>query len=103
MICVTVLYANTPGERFNHDYYVQTHMPLCFERLKTHGMIRYEVDRGLFGRDPAAEAPYVCMGRLYFTTLEDFQSGMSAHGPEIVADIPNYTNIAPALQVSETS
>ncbi len=103
MICVTVLYPNSAGKKFNHDYYVQTHMPLCYERLKNHGMVRYEVDRGLSGPDPGSEAPFSCMGRLYFTTLEDFQQGMSAHGVEIRADVANYTDIMPQWQVSQSS
>jgi hypothetical protein len=26
---------------------------------------------------------------------------MAAHGPQIMADIPNYTNVAPQIEVSE--
>ena len=103
MICVTVLYANVPGKRFDHDYYVKTHMPLCLDRLKNHGMVRFEVDKGLAGRESGAAAPFICLGRLYFMNLEGFQEGMQTHGAEIMADIPNYTDIAPDLQVSQNS
>jgi hypothetical protein len=33
--------------------------------------------------------------------VEDFQKGMAAHGQELMADIPNYTNIPPTIQISE--
>jgi uncharacterized protein (TIGR02118 family) len=103
MICVTVFYPNSPDRKFDHDYYVKTHMPLCLDRLKNHGVVRFEVDRGLGGQDPQSPAPFVCMGRLYFTTLEGFQEGMRTHGAEIRADIANYTDITPNLQVSQNT
>jgi hypothetical protein len=33
--------------------------------------------------------------------VEEFQKAMAAHGPEIIADIPNYTDIEPQIQFSE--
>jgi hypothetical protein len=33
MIKVSVMYANTPGARFNHEYYRDKHMPLVKKRL----------------------------------------------------------------------
>jgi uncharacterized protein (TIGR02118 family) len=72
-----------------------------FQRLKPFGMIRYEVDKGVAGGAPGAPAPFVGACHLYFNALPDFQKGMGQHGPELMADIPNYTNIAPQIQISE--
>ena len=47
MICLSVLYANAAGKRFDHDYYAQKHMPMVLDTLKGNGMTRYEIDRGL--------------------------------------------------------
>ena len=33
MIKVSVMYANAPGERFDHDYYRDKHMPLVKARI----------------------------------------------------------------------
>ena len=33
MIKVTVMYPNTPGARFNHEYYRDKHMPLVKTRM----------------------------------------------------------------------
>jgi hypothetical protein len=33
--------------------------------------------------------------------VEAFQSGFGPHAPEIMADIPKYTNVQPVIQVSE--
>ena len=101
MIRVSVLYTNEAGKKFDADYYRNKHMPLVSARLKPAGLLRYEVDRGLAGGAPNAPAPYVGACHLYFNAVEDFQKGMAAHGQELLADIPNYTNIAPTIQISE--
>jgi uncharacterized protein (TIGR02118 family) len=103
MICVSALYANAPGKRFDYDYYAQKHMPMVLARLKDVGMTRYEIDRGLGGATPGTPPAYLCIGRLYFETAAGFEQGLAKHGPELMADIPNYTDAEIALQVSETT
>ncbi|MFN0120076.1 MAG: EthD family reductase [Blastocatellia bacterium] len=100
MIRVTALYPQTEGSHFDMEYYLGKHMPMVAARLAAHGMVRGEVDAGLAGLAPGAPAPYVAVGYLIFETLEGFQQGLAAHGPEILGDIPNYTNIEPILQIS---
>lgn len=101
MIRVSVLYASGDGKTFNHDYYTTKHMPLVRERLGGLGLRRLEVDRGLAGGAPGAPAPYVCAGHLYFDSVDDFQKAMKPHGKELFADVPNFTNIQPQVQISE--
>ncbi len=101
MVCISVLYPNTPGKKFDHDYYAQTHMPLVMDRLKSSGLLRYEIDTGLAGGAPGSPAPFTCVGRLYFNTLEEFQTSLGTHGAEILADVPNYTDIELQIQVSQ--
>ncbi len=36
-----------------------------------------------------------------FPTIDDFKHGFEKHGEELSADVPNYTNIAPDMQISE--
>jgi hypothetical protein len=33
--------------------------------------------------------------------VEEFQKAMGAHGPEIIGDVPNYTDIEPQIQISQ--
>jgi uncharacterized protein (TIGR02118 family) len=101
MVCISVLYSNTPGKKFDHNYYAQTHMPLVMGLLKGSGLIRYEIDTGLAGGTPGSPAPFIAAGRLYFNTLEEFQASLAAHGPEIIGDVPNYTDIELQIQVSQ--
>ena len=101
MVRVSVFYPNESGKKFDLDYYKKRHMGLVEERLRSFGLLRTEVDRGLAGGAPGAPAPFVCIGHVYFSSLEGFQKGMGAHGKEILGDVPNYTDIAPQIQISE--
>jgi uncharacterized protein (TIGR02118 family) len=102
MICVSVLYPNAPGKRFDHVYYEQKHRPLVMDRLAGHGVTRYEIQQGLSGLAPGSEPMFACIGNLYFNTVSEFQQGMTAHGAELQGDIPNFTDIQPHFQISES-
>lgn len=102
MICVSVMYPAGPGKHFDQVYYEQRHRPLVMNRLSAHGITRYEIDQGLSGLAPGSEPIYAAVGRLYFSTINEFQQSMANHGAELQADIPNFTNIQPQFQISET-
>ena len=101
MIRVSVLYANEPGKRFDHDYYVHKHMTLVKNRIGGAGLRRLEVDKGVAGGAPGAPAPFICVGHLYFDSVADFQAAMRPHGKELFADVPNFTDITLQVQISE--
>jgi uncharacterized protein (TIGR02118 family) len=61
----------------------------------------YTVDKGLAGQDPGDPAPYVALCHIFCDSVEAFQSGFGPHAAEIMADIPNYTDQAPLVQISE--
>lgn len=50
---------------------------------------------------PRHPGPYIAMGHLYFDSLEALQAAFEQRAAEIMADIPNYTEIAPVMQISE--
>ena len=100
MIKVTVMYPNIPGARFDHEYYRDKHMPLVKQRMGETCKY-YTVDRGLAGAAPDAPAPYVAMCHIICDTVEAFQKGFGPHTDEIMADIKNYTDLAPVIQVNE--
>jgi len=101
MVCISVLYPNVPGKKFDHDYYARHHMPLVMDTWKNFGLIRYEIDVGLAGGAPGSPAPLICVGRLYFSSLEEFQKAIASQGADILADVPNYTDIELQIQVSQ--
>ena len=101
MIRVTVSYTNKPGGKFDFDYYTTKHMKLVHEKFGPVGLVKTEVDKGLAGGAPGAPAPYVAIGHMVFNSIEDFQKAEQAHGQDLGADIPNFTNIEPQFQISE--
>lgn len=100
MIKVSVMYPNTPGARFDHQYYANTHMPLVKAKMGS-ALNSYTVDKGLAGGAPGQPATYVAMCHLFCDSVEKFQAGFGPHAEAIMADIPNYTDLSPVLQISE--
>ena len=100
MIKVSVMYPNTPGARFDHDYYRDKHMPLVKSRMGA-SCKYYTVDKGLAGGAPGAPATYIGMCHLFCDSVEAFQAGFGPHASEIMADIPKYTDQTPVIQISE--
>lgn len=92
MIRLSVFYPQTEGATFDHDYYRNHHVPLA---VKTWGLDRAEIDRGLDG-------PYVAAVHFRFPSREAMNAAMGAEGTSaVMADVANYTNIPPVLQTSE--
>lgn len=100
MIKVSVMYPNTPGARFDHDYYRDRHMPLLKARMGDH-CLYYTVDKGLAGGAPDSPATYVGMCHIHCDSVEAFQTAFEPHAKEIMGDIANYTDIPPVIQISE--
>jgi uncharacterized protein (TIGR02118 family) len=100
MVKVSVMYPNAPDARFDHDYYRDKHMPLVKARMGD-SCKSYTVDKGLAGGAPGTSATYIGMGHIFSDSAESFQAGFGPHAQEIMADIPNYTNTTPVIQISE--
>ena len=45
------------------------------ERLKSHGITRYEILQGLSGVAPGSEPVFACVGNLYFNSVERIPAG----------------------------
>ncbi len=100
MIRAIVMYPNGADARFDHEYYLTRHLPFVTEKLRPRGMIRAEVDRGLAAGDGGAP-PLVAAMHIFFPSAEAFQKAMGEVGAELIADVPNYTNIALQIQIAE--
>jgi uncharacterized protein (TIGR02118 family) len=100
MIKVSVMYPNTSGARFDHAYYANRHMPMVKSKLGA-ACKSYTVERGLAGGTPGAPATYVGMSHILCDSVEEFEASFAPHMQEIMADIPNYTDITPVIQISE--
>ncbi len=102
MIIVSVLYPNGPQAKFDLDYYLKSHIPMVQRRLGA-PLKRVAVERGLAGGAPGAQPPYVAAGHLHFESVEAFQAAFGPQAQPILADVPNYTNTTPVIQISEVS
>ena len=100
MIKVSVLYPNNEGSKFDMSYYCNSHMPMVREKLGT-ACKGVAVEQGVSGATPGSRPTFIAMGHLYFDSLAEFQSAFGPHTEAIMGDIPNYTDIQPAIQISE--
>lgn len=92
MIKVSVTYPSGEGSTFDHDYYASTHVPLAASAWNP---VKTEIDKGING-------PNVAAVHFYFDSMEAFQGALgSPKTADVMADVANYTNIQPAMQVSE--
>jgi uncharacterized protein (TIGR02118 family) len=100
MINVSVMWPNSDDATFDHDYYMETHIPMLVELLGD-ALKNVEVDRGIGGLQPGAPPPYVAITHLHFDSVDDFQRAFGPHAERITGDEPNFTNIAVKVQISE--
>jgi uncharacterized protein (TIGR02118 family) len=92
MIRLSVYYPGSDDTTFDHEYYRAKHVPLC---VQTWGLTGAEIDKGIDG-------PYVAAAHFTFDSIEPLQKAMGSAGTgDVLADVPNYTNITPILQTSE--
>jgi uncharacterized protein (TIGR02118 family) len=100
VIKVSVMYPNQPGARFDHGYYRDIHMPLA-KSLLGDACLYYTIDKGLAGGAPGAPPAYIAMCHFFCASVASFQAAFGPHAQEILADIPNYTDLQPVMQLSE--
>jgi uncharacterized protein (TIGR02118 family) len=92
MIKLSVSYPSGEGTTFDHDYYSSSHIPLCNIAFSP---TKIEVDKGIDG-------PNVAGVHFYFDSMEAMQTALAnPKMGDVMADVANYTNIAPVMQVSE--
>ena len=102
MIRGAVMYPTTPGARFDHEHGLDKHVPL----VKAHMGDQCRdsiVDKGLAAGVPGSRPTDIVMGHLYCDSVEDFQAGFGPPASELMADVPNYTDLSPVLPISEVA
>ena len=99
-ITVTVSYPNTPGSRFDMDYYLGAHFDLV-GKLWGHKLLSARAIKGIGTPDPDTPAPNQVVAILELESVEDLQALIAEHGDEVLGDITNFTDVSPAIQISE--
>jgi len=100
MITVSVLYPNSEGVKFDMDYYLSKHMALLAKRVGP-ALKSYVVDKGVSGGAPGSKPTYFVMLHMKFESADAFAKAFNPHAEEVLADIPNYTNAQPVIQISD--
>ena len=100
MIRVSVMYPNAPSAKFDWNYYVDKHMVMVHRLLDPAGLVRAEVDKGIGSAQPGAPAPFLAICHMYFNNMEDMQKCM-VRGSDMMADLANFTDIQPQIQISQ--
>jgi uncharacterized protein (TIGR02118 family) len=92
MIRFSVFYPSGDDTTFDHDYYRDKHVPLA---VSSWGLDGAEIDKGVDG-------PYVAAVHFKFASQDALGTAMGSPGTgAVMADVANYTTIAPVLQISE--
>jgi uncharacterized protein (TIGR02118 family) len=97
--CVTVLYPNTPGVTFDFDYYLKHHATLI-DRLYGGSIAKLELRRGS-ATPQGLPAPYVAIINIWIADQAAFDAAGAKHGAALIADVPNFTNTMPTIQIDE--
>ena len=100
MIKVSILYPNGEDKSFDMDYYCNKHVPMVGGLLGD-SVKGATVEKGLGGGAPDSPGTFAAMGNLYFNSMEEFESSFGPNTDIIMADLPNFTNIEPTIQISE--
>jgi uncharacterized protein (TIGR02118 family) len=100
MIKVSVLYPDEVGKKFDMSYYLNSHILLVSETLGD-ALINANYDKGLAGGDPGSSAPFVAIANLFFNSMEEFGQAFAGGASILMADLPNFTDIEPVIQISE--
>lgn len=101
MLAVTVSYPKTPDSHFDFDYYLQQHIPMVRSVCEPFGLKDIVLWRGQAALD-GSPAAFELIGTLLFESPAAIQAVLEQHGLEIMKDIPNFTTIRPAMQISES-
>jgi uncharacterized protein (TIGR02118 family) len=101
MALLSLLYPDQPGGRFDVRYYLDHHVPKVRRLWEPMGLTEIRLLRGI-GTPDGGPAPYRVMALLTFRSAEALRAALAAHSAELFAGIARYTDIKPAVQISET-
>ena len=100
MIRVSIFYPSRPASRFDVDYYLNTHMPLALGLLGA-AVKAVSVEIGVYGGMADQAPPFTAICAFTCESVEAFTAAFLPNADVLQSDIPNYTDIAPVIQVSE--
>lgn len=100
MVKVSVFYPHAPAARFDFDYYLRIHMPMSL-RLLGPAIRSASVERGIEGTEAGSTPAFVALCHFVCDSRQSFEAAFLPNAAQLQGDMPNYTDIAPIIQISE--
>lgn len=97
-LTLQVLYPVSSDSTFDFAYYTETHLALVMKHMGPHIQSAQAV-KGLAG-GPDTPAGYHAVATMIFADKAALDAGLAVADP-VLADIPNYTNVAPQMLIGE--
>lgn len=105
---MTIVYPAGDNIKFDADYYRNHHLKLIMS-LYGSSIKRFELrtvpPAAAPAIQPAPGAPpppkFAAAVNIWIADLEAFQANNAKHGPELVADVPHFTNAQPTIQFDD--
>jgi uncharacterized protein (TIGR02118 family) len=94
------MYPDSEDAYFDMDYYKNKHMALVREKCGD-AIKECSIEQGLGGGAPGSAAPYRVIARITVDSMDDFLAHVAPHDPDFAADVCNFTNIKPIVQINE--
>jgi uncharacterized protein (TIGR02118 family) len=93
---VTVAYLTKTDAKFDFDYYMKKHIPLA------EGLLGRKIGvRRVISSPTGSPATLIAVATIPIDSAAEFRDMLAKHGAAITADIPNYTNIEPVVQIDD--
>ena len=93
--CLTILYKNSEGVRWDVDYYRTGHMPLIMRLYGKAAIKRFELRKGDAGMG-GGKPEFIGTVNIYIKDQKAFDAAGKQHGPTLVKDVPNFSSVMPS-------
>lgn len=97
-VSLQVIYPVGDDTHFDYEYYIGEHMRLVSEHMGPH-IQNTLVTKGLAG-GPDTPAGFYAVASIIFADNDAMNAAMASAGP-VLADLPNFTNVRPAMLIGE--
>jgi uncharacterized protein (TIGR02118 family) len=94
------MYHVGPGQKFDLDYYMKSHIPMAGKLWGPAGLKGAQVLQGV-GSPSGDPAGQHIIALLDFDSVDAFKAAAAAHGKEVLGDIANFTDVQPAIQFND--
>jgi uncharacterized protein (TIGR02118 family) len=93
--CLTILYPNGEGVRWEVDKYRTGHMPLIMKLYGTEAIKRFELRKGDGGMGPDTKPEFIGTVNIYINDQKAFDAAGKQHGQTLRDDVPNFSSVMP--------